>query len=243
MLDPALKRGPSQRPTSVFNIAYWWRIQFNDPKTGIPLPKINTKTVRDFIHRQVRLANLHCTKMPSTVLQTTSISSEYLPAAPWQPSVLPPADYPQMEYVHTPSTAGTKVLKERMDIVTPVPHTQSQAANPRPAPLPALGRCVGTKVETQATSTITRPVSTPSAAHVLPSTSKMDTLHRSDTPAVWARATLYKRKHKDQLTDVGGKLSRVHHLPFCTLCIQPTQGHKKYKQKSFSEVFESHNEG
>ena len=114
--------------------------------------------------------------------------------------------------------------------------THSQAANPQSAPLPALGRCVGTKVETQATATITRPVATPSAAHVLPSTSKMDILHRSDTPAVWARATLYKRKHKDQLTDVGGKLSRVHNFPFCTLCIQPTQGHKKYKRKSFCPV-------
>lgn len=141
------------------------RILVEDPvlsKAGIPLSKINTKTVRDFIHRQERLVNLHSTKMPSTVLKTTSISSKDLPPAPRQPSVLPPADYPQMEYVHTPSTAGTKALKERMDIAMPVPRTQSQSTPFWPAPSPTLGRrFAGTKQKIPATSTVTGPVSTP----------------------------------------------------------------------------------
>ena len=37
-------------------------------KVGIPLPKINSKTVRDFIHRQERLANYHSTKTPSCMM-------------------------------------------------------------------------------------------------------------------------------------------------------------------------------
>ncbi|KAJ8370303.1 hypothetical protein SKAU_G00103350 [Synaphobranchus kaupii] len=81
------------------------RILVEDPvlcKAGIPLPKINVKTVRDFIHRQERLLNLHATKQPSTITKTTSISSADLPPAPHQPAVLPPPDYPLMEYVPTP---------------------------------------------------------------------------------------------------------------------------------------------
>ncbi|KAK6302325.1 hypothetical protein J4Q44_G00266800 [Coregonus suidteri] len=41
------------------------RILVEDPvlcKAGIPLPKINSKTVQDFIRRQERLLNLHATK-------------------------------------------------------------------------------------------------------------------------------------------------------------------------------------
>ncbi|KAK6324441.1 hypothetical protein J4Q44_G00037830 [Coregonus suidteri] len=73
------------------------RILVEDPvlcKAGIPLPKINSKTVQDFIRRQERLLNLHATKQPSTITKTTSISSADLPPAPHQPAVLPPPDYP-----------------------------------------------------------------------------------------------------------------------------------------------------
>ncbi|KAJ8370311.1 hypothetical protein SKAU_G00103390 [Synaphobranchus kaupii] len=89
-------------------------------KAGIPLQKINVKTVRDFIHHQERFLNLHATKQPSTITKTTSIPSADLPPAPHQPAVLPPPDYPLMEYMPTPSTAGTKVLKGRTDIMTPL---------------------------------------------------------------------------------------------------------------------------
>lgn len=36
-------------------------------KAGIPLPKINTKTVRDFIRQQERLVNLHATRQPVVI--------------------------------------------------------------------------------------------------------------------------------------------------------------------------------
>ncbi len=101
-------------------------------KVGIPLPKINIKTVRDFIHRQEKLINLQSTRMPSaTVLKTTSISSKILPPAPCQPSVLPPPDYEPIVYEHIPSKAGTKVLKGRSDIATPAPNTPSQVPVPK----------------------------------------------------------------------------------------------------------------
>lgn len=90
------------------------RILVEDPilcKAGIPLPKVNVKTVRDFIRHQERLLNLHATKQSSMITKTASISSADLPPAPHQPAVLPPPLHPLMEYVPTPSTAGTKVLK------------------------------------------------------------------------------------------------------------------------------------
>ncbi len=101
-------------------------------KVGIPLPKINIKTVRDFIRRQEKLINLQSTRMPSaTVLKTTSISSKILPPVPCQPSVLPPPDYEPIVYEHIPSKAGTKVLKGRSDIATPAPNTPSQVSVPK----------------------------------------------------------------------------------------------------------------
>ncbi|XP_028254161.1 uncharacterized protein LOC114429697 [Parambassis ranga] len=117
-------------------------------KAGIPLAKINIKTVRDFIRRQERLLNLHSTQQPQTITKTTSISSVQLPPAPHQPAVLPPPDYPLKENEYTPSLAGTKVLKGRADIFTPVSH-----------PEPPLQLVPAPRKKVPVTSTITRPSS------------------------------------------------------------------------------------
>ncbi|XP_048885476.1 uncharacterized protein LOC125751053 [Brienomyrus brachyistius] len=273
-------QGSRTSPEKTFIVKAYQRIQHRilveDPvlcKAGIPLPKINTKTVRDFIRRQERLLNMRATKQPLTVTKTTSISSVDLPPAPHQPAVLPAPDYPRMEYVPTPSTAGTKVLKGRTDVVMPL-------SRPQP-PLSAPLR------KTPPTSTITRPVTSLSASAAAPaiagpSTQPMmlasasapliagpstqptmlasqsapaivglpissypslpmmpaseSTFYSTDSPSAWARATLYKRKLKEAPSGIGEKLSRVQNLPVCTLCGQPTQGHKKYKKKSFCPV-------
>lgn len=198
-------------------------------KMGIPLPKINSKTVRDFIRRQERLVNLQATKMPSLViLKTTSVSSEELPPAECQPSVLPPPAYPEMEYKQIPSTAGTKILKSRSDITAPAPKTPSPTKH-NTTPLP----------QQKALSTIFKPLprtpTTTTDTPEAPATSA-NTYSQPDTPAFWSRSCVYKRKKTDTLSEVGAKLSRVHHLPICTLCNQPTQGHKKYKKKNFCVV-------
>ncbi|ROL47960.1 hypothetical protein DPX16_0139 [Anabarilius grahami] len=102
-------------------------------KLGVPLPKINTKNVSDFIRRQERLLNLQATKMPSaTISKTTSVSSKELPPATCQPSVLPTPDYLQMEYQHIPSKAGNKILKERTDSLMPVPKALLQLQQNKP---------------------------------------------------------------------------------------------------------------
>ena len=217
-------------------------------KAGIPLPKINIKTVRDFIRCQERL---NATRQPSTITKTTS--SAELPPAPHQPALLPPPDYPLMEYVPTPSMAGTKALKERagvMELLTqPRPLLPLPIRAPQPLlPLPMRG--------THATSTITRPVPSPSSA--TPETAGPSTWHptmsaiqsiaivpantfttsqSTDSPFYWSRATNYKRKLMDHPSDVGTKLPRfLQKLPSCKVCGQPTQGHKKFKKKSFCPV-------
>lgn len=230
------------------------RVLVEDPvlsKLGIPLPKIDTKTVCDFIRHQERLVNLRSTKLPSaTVLKTMLISSKELPLAPCQMSVLPPPDFPHMEFEHISSKAGTKVLKGRTDTAMPVP----KALLPKesvPIPhllLPVRVSCV-TERETPVTSIIIKPLAkiASSATRVIPatstnttpvsmSTSRADTSQSIDSPSVWAKATLYKRKHTGNLTNVGAKKSHVQKLPVCTLCSQRTQGHKKYKKKAFCPV-------
>ncbi|KAK6309826.1 hypothetical protein J4Q44_G00197070 [Coregonus suidteri] len=123
---PAQQDISAQHNRLMYTLAYervQHRILVEDPvlcKAGIPLPKINSKTVQDFIRRQERLLNLHATKQPSTITKTTSISSADLPPAPHQPAVLPPPDYPLMEYVPTPSTAGTQGVKGRTDMMAPL---------------------------------------------------------------------------------------------------------------------------
>lgn len=230
------------------------RVLVEDPflsKLGIPLPKIDTKTVCDFIRRQERLLNLRSTKLPSaTVLKTMLISSKELPLAPCQPSVLPPPDFPQMEFEHISSKAGTKVLKVRTDTAMPVP----KALLPKESvPIPHLLLPVrvsrATERKTPVTSIIIKPLAkiASSATRVIPatstnttpvtmSTSRTDTSQSIDSPSAWARATLYKRKHTGNLTNVGAKKSHVQKLPVCTLCSQPTRGHKKYKKKTFCPV-------
>ncbi|XDV45331.1 hypothetical protein PO909_013447 [Leuciscus waleckii] len=217
----------TQSPDKTAILKAYERIQHcilvEDPvlsKVGIPLPKINIKTVRDFIRRQEKLINLQSTRMPSaTVLKTTSISSKNLPPAPCQPSVLPPPDYEQIVYEHIPSKAGTKVLKASSS------HGDT-SASAKPA-------------EATYSHDDTSASATPPEA----SSSHVDTSQRANTPfgsqannPAWSRATKYKRKYTENLTPVGAKVSRVHNLPTCRLCKQPTQGHQKYKKKTFCHV-------
>ncbi|XP_076841988.1 uncharacterized protein LOC143486080 [Brachyhypopomus gauderio] len=228
-------RGSSTSPEKMAILKGYERIQHRvlveDPvlcKAGIPLPKINIKTVRDFIHRQERLLNLHATKQPCTITKTRSISTADLPPAPLQPAVLPPPDYPLMQYVPTPSTAGTKVLKGRTDIMTPHSRPQPPVS---PALLPPQDR--------KKRSATTRPViAGPSKLPIMPVSQTSGIAGPSALLGLpsWAKSTQYKRKLKDYPSGLGATQSRVQTLPVCTVCDQLTQGHKKYKKKTFCPV-------
>ncbi len=217
-------------------------------KLGIPLPKVDTKTVCDFIRHQERILNLRSTKLPSaTVLKTMLISSKELPLAPCQPSVLPPPDVPQMEFEHISSKAGTKVLKGRTDAPkallpkesVPIPHlllpVRVSHVTERETPITSIIIKPLAKIASSATRVI--PATSTNTTPVSMSTSRADASQSIDSPSAWAKACiLYKRKHTDNLTNVGAKKSHVQKLPVCTLCSQRTQGHKKYKKKAFCPV-------
>ncbi|XP_072573318.1 uncharacterized protein [Paramormyrops kingsleyae] len=233
-------QGSSASPEKTFTLKAYEPIQHRilaeDPvlcKAGIPLPKINTKTVRDFIRRQERLLNMHATKQPLTITKTSSISSADPPPAPHQPAVLPPPDYTLMEYVPTPSTAGTKVLKGRTDMVMPLSRPQPPLSAPRrkTPPTSTIPRPVTSLSASTAAPVIAGPSTQPTmlASESAPVT--VSTCHSTGSPSAWARATQYKRKLKEAPSGFGDKLSRIQNLPVCTLCGQPTQGHKKYKRK------------
>ncbi|KAI4792965.1 hypothetical protein KUCAC02_033014 [Chaenocephalus aceratus] len=95
--------------------------------------------------------------------KTTSVSSAHLPPAPHQPAVLSPPDYPLMQYVPTPSTAGTQSLKGRRDMIMPLSHPQtslppvSLPRPPTPRPLPS-----------PSPSTATRAIAGPSTRPIVP---------------------------------------------------------------------------
>nr|XP_055033530.1 uncharacterized protein LOC129421673 [Misgurnus anguillicaudatus]XP_055035580.1 uncharacterized protein LOC129423120 [Misgurnus anguillicaudatus] len=220
------------------------RVLVDDPilcKAGIPLPKINTKTVRDFIRQQERLVNLHATRRPAVISKTTSVSSEELPPAPCQPAVLPPPDYPVMEYIPTPSTAGTKVLKGRTNMLVATPQPPPQLPPQPPLPLPVR--------RIPAPSTITKPVLPFVSQYAGPSSTQAPIPVASPVPirpavqltsgqntvvgSSWSRSTQYKRKLADHPTELGVKLMRVQHLPTCKACGHTIQGHKKYKKKTY----------
>ncbi|XP_041941359.1 uncharacterized protein LOC121704885 [Alosa sapidissima] len=234
------------------------RVLVDDPvlsKAGIPLPKINVKTVRDFIRQQERLVNFHATRQPSVISKTTSVSSTELPPAPRQPDVLPPPDYPVMEYVPTASTAGTKKLRGRADMAAPSQLPPPQPLLPPPQPLPLvrpLQRPPATFSITEPVPTPAQSVAGPSSTQTAPTAAPLARLvpilpapalagpSSSQThaaPASWSRSTHYKRKLvADQPTQVGAKLFRVQHIPNCKVCGQPIQGHKKYKKKTYCPV-------
>ncbi|KAL7873622.1 hypothetical protein AOLI_G00126930 [Acnodon oligacanthus] len=177
-----------------------------------------------------------------------------------------------MEYLPTPSRAGTKVLKGRTDIMMPF----SLPWPPLPLVLPpppvrknpassTITRSVPTSPSTATTASAgpsTRPITPvsqetpaiagPSTRPLMPAIQAtcgiagppisvlanvpISTSYSTGNPSFWARATQYKRKLKEHPSEVGAPLSWVQNLPVCRICDQPTQGHKKYKKKSFCHV-------
>ncbi len=93
------KKG-SPKKDAIVRVYEWLQRQIlvDDPilgTIGIPLPKVNSKCVRDFIRKQERLINFQSTRQPTGITKCLqSISSADLPAATPLPDTLPPADGP-----------------------------------------------------------------------------------------------------------------------------------------------------
>lgn len=78
----------------------------------MPLPKINSKVVADFIKRQEKMVALRSTQNPVGVIRRIeSISTAVMPDAPQQPDTLPEPSWEAVKYHHPLSGAGKKRLK------------------------------------------------------------------------------------------------------------------------------------
>lgn len=128
-------------------------------------------------------------------------------------------------------TAGpsTSVLPITCAITRPLPSPSVSAA-------PSAIAGPSTQTTMPARQVIPKPADTPATVPSTAATHTTGTLPSTGGHLAWARATQYKRKHQGHLLEVGAKLSRVQNIPVCTLCAQPTQGHRRYKKKTFCPI-------
>ena len=189
-------------------------------KMGIPLAKINTKCVRDFVKRQEALAGANFTPQPSMLSRKAHIATEVLPDAPQLPELAKHPHHPQVTYTATESLAGTRAVKLKQDhprqssgsvaVTTPSSshpiHRPDVASSSHPIPRPNVA---------SSSHPIPRPDVAPSLLY---------------TPA---RSTYYKniKRVRDQLQRSQPILKKAKvTVPLCGLCGGSTQGHSKYKK-------------
>ncbi|KAL0188361.1 hypothetical protein M9458_015460 [Cirrhinus mrigala] len=198
-------------------------------KLGIPILKINSKCVSEFIRRQEALSATNVTDQGLAVLRRhQSVSRTSQPPAVELPDERPHTSRPAVQYEVTASLAGTRNLKPRLPHLLPVPPTQLLPApvHTIPAglqPTDTSSQLIGAPLtETPVVSLTHTSVPRPSASVPAP-----------PVPALSpARSTIYKRK-KAEHSGVGYPATVKVYI--CALCGQPTQGHKKYKKKSYCE--------
>lgn len=223
------------------------RITVEDPvlcKVGIPLMKINTKSVAEFIRRQEALSGHNVTDQGLSILQKPgSISSASLHPAPELPEVRPQTSRPQTDYPDIANLAGTRVLKVRRDLFDVAPEPTCSASQ-MPASTPTTLSTTPTSQPTPSSSATSLPASSsytllPSpTAPVLLSVSMPGTSGTMYSPSTsqhsLARSTVYRRR---KLASEGsGSVKKSKMTPYrCKLCGGSTQGHNKYKKKTYCQ--------
>ncbi|XP_029980231.1 uncharacterized protein LOC115412079 [Sphaeramia orbicularis] len=245
------------------------RVTVDDPvlrKLGIPILKVNSKCVGEFIRRQEALSATNVTDQGLSILRRTqSIASTSQPPAEELPDVRPQTSRPQLQYVIPASLAGTRELKRRRDASLPKPiatpalsaATTTAAATTTPALSAAATTAAATATPahsaTSAAASARQPPTTHtrlpgSASHIstaaarpLPaSQSHLLSAHSSQplapTPPTPlhhpARSTLYKSKKRPLNFDTRA-VSKIY---ACSLCGKSTQGHKRYRKKTYCQT-------
>lgn len=210
------------------------RVTVDDPvlsKLGIPILKINTRSISDFLRRQEALSALHVTDPGLGVLRPhQSITTTRQAPAPELPEQVPHTDRPQVEYSITPSLAGTRALKTRAvqrRVRKPYAILPKPLSSSAPVPLLLLPPPPCTSEPTQQPAVFAPPplLRQAAAAPPPPPPAPSPLQHIQVSPA---RSTIYKRKRLE-LSGVTMKAPKVY---LCALCGQPTQGHRKYKKKN-----------
>ncbi|XP_062393947.1 uncharacterized protein LOC134082321 [Sardina pilchardus] len=212
-------------------------------RLGIPILKVNSKCVSEFIRRQEALSAKNVTDQGLDVLRRhQSVAGDDDTAtqtpAPELPVERPHTSRPQVEYEVTPSLAGTRLLKARVPrpvpcpilpkpaAVTPLSQTSLQATQSSQGVMPASVILT--------LSTVQDP--TPSAASSSWSQAPTATAAASSSSQALSRSTIYKRRQDER---AGSGPPRQMKAYACALCGQLTQGHRKYRKKTFCEASKS----
>nr|XP_055054292.1 uncharacterized protein LOC129439592 [Misgurnus anguillicaudatus]XP_055054305.1 uncharacterized protein LOC129439599 [Misgurnus anguillicaudatus]XP_055054316.1 uncharacterized protein LOC129439606 [Misgurnus anguillicaudatus] len=219
------------------------RVTVDDPvlsKLGIPILKINTKSVAEFIRRQEALSARNVTDQGLSILRRQqSLSGTSQPPALELPDERPQTSRPQVQYEFTPSLAGTRRLKQRVTRSLPPTSTQPLLFAPSQPPslsltLPAQPQPISSTLPFL--STLPHTV----AAGLQPTHSQVKagplTVPLADHHRPPARSTAYKRKRAEHS---GANQEAPVRLYICVLCGLPTQGHKKYKKKTYCDSTKS----
>ncbi len=192
-------------------------------KLGIPILKINSKCVSEFIRRQEALSATNVTDQGLAVVRRhQSVSSTSQPPAIELPDERPHTSRPTVQYQVTASLAGTRKLKPRLLHPLPVPPAPPTQLLPAPVQTIPVGLLPTRTPTLMYTQLIYTPLTGPPAISVPP-----------PSPA---RSTLYKRKKAERSGTGHPATVRVY---ICARCGQPTQGHKKYRKKSYCESSKS----
>ncbi|XP_066289153.1 uncharacterized protein [Branchiostoma lanceolatum] len=207
------------------------RVVVDDPvlsKLGIPLLKINIKSVREFIKRQEALARHNVTNQGLAMMRRQqSVSTQEAPPAPELPTVLPLTDRPQTEYKLIPSLAGTRVLKSRIEHFVPQASTSSSSTTVHPPSVPH--HPPPWPVPPQPPLVQHHP---PPPVQNNPPPLYVGTPVQFPSTNTMSRATYYKRKKApESMIPNKTKVQKNN----CSLCKESTQGHRKYKLKNFCE--------
>ncbi|CAF89026.1 unnamed protein product, partial [Tetraodon nigroviridis] len=252
-------------------------------KLGIPLLKMNTKSIRDFIRRQEALSATNVTDQGASVLRRhQSVGQCNLPPARELPLERPHTSRPQVTYEVTPSLAGTRSLKYRKrnnpveslfphshpapppvtsaqstpgtcTVASPFPHshpapppvtqsTPSTCTVAPPFPNPNPEASVTLAQATPFTAFVLPPQCTliqfgaarPSLPLLLPQTGCVTTSTARLRP-IASSSTIYKRKRAQRSGEHSGANANAFKTYVCALCGQPTQGHKKYRKKTYCQ--------
>ncbi|ESO87510.1 hypothetical protein LOTGIDRAFT_166390 [Lottia gigantea] len=227
-----LNKGTSKKSAAVKNriTQHYQRMQHRvmveDPilsRLAIPLPKINSKCVAEFIRRQEVLIAKNSTTAPKDIItKETHVTDIEMPQPLELPTVMPVTDRPQIPVVERECLAGAKKLKKRLDITTSqIPVTSTCTSISEPVPMPKLHNI-------PVSSQIFQPFH---LIHSIPSTS----IQQLQVIPEISRSKFYKAQKRTREEEEESSSKRKPFVPYCGACKKPNLGHQKYKKKSWCE--------
>ncbi|TWW78042.1 hypothetical protein D4764_11G0001630 [Takifugu flavidus] len=209
-------------------------------KLGIPLLKINSKSIAHFIRRQEALSAANVTDQgPSVLRRHQSIAQCSQPPALELSLERLHTSRPQVTYEVTPSLAGTNLKYEHdcTDAAPFLPPPTHIVTSPSPLPpQPEPPSLAPSQTTPRKGTFVPKPVPVCSSGQIQatpPTVPLAVPKHEPSQPPrhQWspARSTFYKRRWLEH----SGAEPTAFKVHICALCGQPTKGHNKYRKKTY----------